>query len=243
MMFDKQRHRRRAQKSLSLGALLLGLFLSATFASAQEAPRPEGSSQIKPPMIKPPMIRVQPKGGSVKHPPRRKKVTKRKPRAKKQVTTKREIVDIPVTVGNTGSAPIIITGVPSIKPPMANDEGVAPLNPTVNPTMDAPRAPISAGVLNGRAVSLPRPAYPAIARAARVSGLVVVQIIIDEEGKVVSASAISGHPLLIEAAVQAARLARFTPVRLEGQPVKVSGTLSYNFVLPPASSGTGRGGS
>jgi TonB family protein len=230
-MFDKQKDKRRAQ-GLSLGALVLSLLLAATFASAQEAPRPEGSSQIKPPMIKPPMNRAQVKGGSVKHSSRRRKrVTRRKRHARNRVTTVREIVDIPMTVGNTGVAPTVVGSAPSIKPPMANNEGVAPLNPAMNPTINAPRAPISGGILNRVAVSLPRPAYPAIARSARASGLVVVQVIIDEEGNVVSASAVSGHPLLRESAVEAARRARFTPVRLEGQPVKVSGTLSYNFVL------------
>jgi TonB family protein len=176
-------------------------------------------------MIKPPMNKAQVKGGSVKRSSRRRrKATRRKRRARAQVTTTREIIDIPMTTGNTGDMPTEVVGgsAPSIKPPMAN-EGSAPLN--------TPRAPISAGVLNGRAVSLPRPVYPAIARSARASGTVVVQVLIDEEGNVVSASALSGHPLLRASAVEAAQRARFTPTRLEGQPVKVSGTITYNFVL------------
>ncbi|HEV7902684.1 MAG TPA: TonB family protein [Pyrinomonadaceae bacterium] len=99
-----------------------------------------------------------------------------------------------------------------------------------------PRAPISGGVLNGRAISKPEPPYPAIARAARASGIVTVQITFDEEGKVISANAVGGHPLLQQAAVQAAYKARFAPVRLSGQPVKVSGLLTYNFVLSTLSS-------
>jgi TonB family protein len=98
---------------------------------------------------------------------------------------------------------------------------------------NAPRAPISAGVLNGKAISKPTPEYPAIAKAARASGTVVVQVTFDEEGEVVSARAVSGHPLLQQAAVKAAFQARFGTVRLSGQPVKVTGTLIYNFVLPP----------
>jgi protein TonB len=58
-----------------------------------------------------------------------------------------------------------------------------------------------------------------------------VQIIVDEEGYVISARAVSGHPLLQQAAVFAARQARFTPTLLEGRPVKVSGVITYNFVL------------
>jgi protein TonB len=90
---------------------------------------------------------------------------------------------------------------------------------------------VSGGVLNGKAISKPQPAYPPIARAARASGTVVVQIVVNEEGRVISASAVSGHPLLQSAAVAAARQARFAPTLLSGQPVKVSGVLTYNFVL------------
>lgn len=89
---------------------------------------------------------------------------------------------------------------------------------------------ISGGVLNGKATSLPKPPYPPAARAVRASGAVSVQVLIDENGSVVSASAVSGHPLLRAAAVQAARGARFSPTMLSGQPVKVSGVITYNFV-------------
>ena len=99
---------------------------------------------------------------------------------------------------------------------------------------DAPggkRTVVSGGVLNGKAVSKPQPAYPPVAKAAGASGTVTVQILVDEEGNVVSASAVSGHPLLQQAAVAAARQARFSPTRLSGQPVRVSGVVTYNFVL------------
>ena len=89
---------------------------------------------------------------------------------------------------------------------------------------------ISGGVLNGKATSLPKPPYPPAARAVRASGAVSVQVLIDEHGNVVSASAVSGHPLLRAAAVSAARNAKFSPTQLSGQPVKVSGVITYNFV-------------
>jgi protein TonB len=98
------------------------------------------------------------------------------------------------------------------------------------PAATPPRAPISGGVLNGKALSLPKPAYPAIARAARASGTVVVQVTIDENGNVISARAVSGHPLLQAVAVASARQARFSPTKLSGQPVKVTGVITYNFV-------------
>ncbi|HZE63559.1 MAG TPA: TonB family protein [Pyrinomonadaceae bacterium] len=98
------------------------------------------------------------------------------------------------------------------------------------PPPPPPHAPISGGVLNGKAISLPKPAYPAIARTAHASGTVVVQVTIDENGNVISAHAVSGHPLLQGVAVAAARGARFSPTKLSGQPVKVTGVITYNFV-------------
>jgi protein TonB len=102
--------------------------------------------------------------------------------------------------------------------------------PPPPPPPAPPRAPISGGVLNGKAISLPKPAYPAIAKSAHASGTVVVQVVIDENGNVISAQAIKGHPLLQAVSVAAARGARFSPTKLSGQPVKVTGVITYNFV-------------
>jgi protein TonB len=90
--------------------------------------------------------------------------------------------------------------------------------------------PITGGVLNGKAVALPQPTYPAIARAAHVSGTVLVQVLIDEQGNVVAAHAVEGHPLLQAVCVAAARQAKFSPTLLDGEPVKVTGVIAYNFV-------------
>jgi TonB family protein len=89
---------------------------------------------------------------------------------------------------------------------------------------------ISGGVLTDKATELPQPAYPAAARAVRASGSVSVQVVVDEKGEVASATAVSGHPLLRAAAVQAARKAKFKPTKLSGQSVKVTGVILYNFV-------------
>ncbi|MEP6818651.1 MAG: energy transducer TonB [bacterium] len=88
---------------------------------------------------------------------------------------------------------------------------------------------ITGGVLNGRAISLPRPDYPMIARQAHASGTVVVQVTIDESGDIIAAHAVSGHPLLQAASVAAARAAKFSPTKLCGEPVKVTGVITYNF--------------
>ncbi len=89
---------------------------------------------------------------------------------------------------------------------------------------------VSGGVLNGKAISLPKPAYPPAAQAVKAGGSVSVQVLINENGEVIAASAVSGHPLLRAAAESAARGARFSPTLLEGTPVKVSGVITYNFV-------------
>lgn len=87
------------------------------------------------------------------------------------------------------------------------------------------------GALNGKAVSKPPPSYPAAARAALVSGEVLVEIMVDECGNVVMARALNGHPLLRQAAIDAAMKTRFSPTLLSGLPVHVKGTMSYNFSL------------
>ncbi|HWT02082.1 MAG TPA: TonB family protein [Pyrinomonadaceae bacterium] len=91
--------------------------------------------------------------------------------------------------------------------------------------------PISGGVLNGKALDLPKPAYPAQAKTARASGVVIVEVVIDEKGKVIAAKAVSGNNMLRQAAVQAAQGARFSPTLLSGQPVKVTGEINYSFAL------------
>ena len=105
--------------------------------------------------------------------------------------------------------------------------------PTPRPAAPPRRAPFTATVLDGKATSKPMPPYPPEAKAAGVEGTVVVRVAVDEAGKVVEAEAISGHPLLREASVAAARRALFAPALLSGRAVKVSGVLTYKFALNP----------
>jgi hypothetical protein len=88
------------------------------------------------------------------------------------------------------------------------------------------KGPINGGMLNGKAIYLPVPEAP----AGDANGVVIVAILVDEQGSVVDARAVSGPQHLQPTAVAAARLARFSPTLLMGEPVRVSGTLSYNFV-------------
>ncbi|MEP6570490.1 MAG: TonB family protein [Acidobacteriota bacterium] len=86
-------------------------------------------------------------------------------------------------------------------------------------------------VLNGRAMSLPKPSYPDEARRGHAQGIVVIKVTIDELGKVIEAKDMcGGNPLLVRPSLEAARKARFTPTKVSGQPVKVSGVITYNFV-------------
>ena len=96
-------------------------------------------------------------------------------------------------------------------------------------TKDAAKT-ISGGVLNGKAERLPKPPYPPAARAVRASGAVNIQVLIDENGEVFSAQAVSGHPLLRSASTIAACKAKFMPTLLQGSPVKVAGIITYNYV-------------
>jgi protein TonB len=91
--------------------------------------------------------------------------------------------------------------------------------------------PVSGGVLNGIAISLPSPIYPAAAKRLGTSGTVSVEVVLDETGKVIAARATSGPSTLREVAVQAALRARFSPTKLSGQPVKVTGSINYRFAI------------
>ena len=97
---------------------------------------------------------------------------------------------------------------------------------------------VSGGVLQGSAVAKVQPEYPPVAKAAGAQGAVQVLIVVDETGKVTGTEVISGHPLLREAALKAAQQWRFKPTELSGAPVKMQGTLTFNFTLDPSPSPT-----
>ncbi len=90
---------------------------------------------------------------------------------------------------------------------------------------------VSEGVLQGKAIKRVTPAYPAMARQIRASGHVQVLVTISEEGLVIEATPLNGHPLLRGAGVDAARQWLFSPTTLSNVPVKVQGVLTFNFVL------------
>jgi TonB family protein len=114
----------------------------------------------------------------------------------------------------------------------SNVDNAKPEDPAPPTTEPGKHPPISGGVLNGKALSLPKPDYPAEAKAAGTEGVVVIQVTIDELGNVAEARAVSGPRILQEPAVNAALQAKFSPTRLNGEPVKVTGVLVFNFGRP-----------
>jgi protein TonB len=109
---------------------------------------------------------------------------------------------------------------------------VIPDEPPPAPTPVTPKVLKITELINSRALVLPKPPYPPLARQIQLQGTVVIQVLIDETGKVLSAKPVSGHPMLIPESQKAAMQARFSPTTLNGVPVKVSGMISYNFQMP-----------
>jgi TonB family protein len=135
----------------------------------------------------------------------------------------------PATAASEEPASSPLQMVAPIPPPPVPGSSNRKTENSNSPTPTTNSAPVSGGVMNGKAVSLPQPAYPPAARAVKASGTVVVQVSVDESGRVASVHAVSGHPLLRAAAEAAARNARFKPTLVGGQAVKVNGTLTYKF--------------
>jgi len=140
------------------------------------------------------------------------------------------ILNTNINVGNSNPDPTPPaspkpTATPTPPPPPS------PSKPTPSDTPDNGR-PVNAGILNGRAVNLPKPAYPPIAKQMGASGQVAVQILIDESGNVTSAKATSGNALLRAPAEAAARQSKINPITINDRGVQAVGILLYNFVNP-----------
>ena len=163
--------------------------------------------------------------------------TKPNPAANKQRDNKR-IPNAPELPSASTTATRIAAGPVDVKAPAMtpSQEAIRVMLDSEPPPTPGPKPilkPVSGGVLNGTAVYLPPPAYPDAAKRMRAQGVVTVDVILDESGKVVAANATSGPAILREAAVQAALKAKFSPTKLSGQPVKVSGVINYKFALVP----------
>ncbi len=108
----------------------------------------------------------------------------------------------------------------------------APPPPT--PVVKAPtpqKVRRSEGVLQGNAISQPKPQYPSLARTARIQGVVILQATISKSGSIEGVHAMSGPPMLIPAAIDAVRQWRYKPYLLNGEPVEVDTQITINFTL------------
>jgi len=93
------------------------------------------------------------------------------------------------------------------------------------------RVRISQGVTKGLLLQKVEPPYPPLARAARIQGEVVLNAIISKEGTIENLQLVSGHPMLVPAALEAVRQWRYRPYLLNGQPVEVETTITVIFLL------------
>lgn len=88
------------------------------------------------------------------------------------------------------------------------------------------------GIVNGKAISLPKPQYPAEAREKRLSGTASIKVTIDEQGNVIKTKSICRNDILGKAAEEAAKNAKFAPTLMDGKPVQVTGIIVYSFIAP-----------
>ena len=104
--------------------------------------------------------------------------------------------------------------------------------PPTMPKVDAPsKVRVSSGVAQGLLIHQVKPAYPSLAVHARVQGTVVLQAVIAKDGTVRDLRVLSGHPLLVQAALEAVQLWRYKPYLLNDQPVEVDTQINVNFTL------------
>ncbi len=119
----------------------------------------------------------------------------------------------------------------------AHAEMTPPPPPPVEPSRAAPQVDttrpvrLTSSVLQGKAVVRRTPVYPPLAKQIHLAGSVSVEVMIAPDGHVEAARAVSGHPMLMTAAVEAAREWRFEPTLLNGTPVRVSGVIIFNFTM------------
>jgi periplasmic protein TonB len=110
--------------------------------------------------------------------------------------------------------------------------GIIGGTPVAVPKVATPtRVRVSAGVQQGNLISQVKPTYPAIAKSARIQGAVVLQAEISKQGTIENLRVISGHPMLVQNALDAVKQWRYKPYLLNGEPVPVETTITVNFTL------------
>jgi protein TonB len=110
--------------------------------------------------------------------------------------------------------------------------GILSSTPTAAPKLAAPqRVRVSQGVSEGLLVNKVTPPYPPMAKMARVQGAVVLQAVISKRGSIENLRVVSGHPMLVQAALDAVKQWRYRPYLLNGEPVEVETQITVNFSL------------
>jgi protein TonB len=110
--------------------------------------------------------------------------------------------------------------------------GIVSSAPTAIPKAATPkRITVSQGVQTGLLIRKVQPAYPPLAKQARISGSVVLQAVIGKDGTIQNLKAVSGHPMLIQSALDAVRQWKYKPYFLNGEPVEVDTQVTVNFTL------------
>jgi protein TonB len=139
----------------------------------------------------------------------------------------RPAIDQPPIIGPISMNPSV--GIPDL---LAREDGHGVKVSATEPTTTAKSPiPVSKGVLAGLLLSPIRPIYPVIAKAAGISGTVVVEAIISKTGAIESLHIVSGPEMLRSAALDAIRAARYQPFRLNGEPIDIQTTITVNFRL------------
>jgi protein TonB len=130
-----------------------------------------------------------------------------------------------------GSAGGAIGGVMNSILGSAPTSAVPPPPPPPKPVETPHRINVGGNVQAARAISRPNPVYPQLARQARIQGVVRLEAVIDESGKITDLKVISGHPLLVQSALDAVRQWRYQPTVLNNVAVQVATTIDVNFTL------------
>lgn len=138
--------------------------------------------------------------------------------------------------GTSGQGdPLGVIGAPPNGPVTGTIVSLLNALPPAMPRIATPHSVrVSSGVAQGLLIREVRPQYPALARSARIQGVVVLQATIGKDGTIQNLRLLSGHPLLVPAAVEAVRQWRYRPYLLNTEPVEVDTTIQVNFTLTGA---------
>ena len=145
----------------------------------------------------------------------------------------------PIPVSGEGDASLPdLPGEPGVVGTVGDDPGSRSLWATMGsgmrpaiPVAPSVRPPRVSHVMEGNLISRVQPEYPALAKQARIQGTVVLRAVINREGKIQDLQVISGHPLLVQAAMNAVRQCRYRPYYLNDQAVEVETQVTVNFSL------------